>query len=209
MGSGWFCEEPSPRLPRETQGKRRAHEGCLRCSPHELHLTQVGTISKHTRQIPLFCPPPLALCFAPLSQQGLPRNSHLSSALVRPAEKALFGPPAAAAAPSALLSRGSEYSMYRRPAKAARTESTLGQHPSSDAPTAGVHHPRAASDPHHDQHAAASMAAAADTHPTWSIPSTFKSWEVDHTRFQFKRMLGKGACASAMSWQCLSCPAAT
>ncbi|CAE7782971.1 MPK9, partial [Symbiodinium sp. KB8] len=40
------------------------------------------------------------------------------------------------------------------------------------------------------------MAAAADTHPTWSIPSTFKSWEVDHTRFQFKRMLGKGSYGS-------------
>lgn len=34
--------------------------------------------------------------------------------------------------------------------------------------------------------------AAAGAAPSWTVPEKFLSWDVDHTRFEMKRVLGKG-----------------
>ena len=35
-------------------------------------------------------------------------------------------------------------------------------------------------------------AAGSSSGPRWAIPEKFLSWDVDHTRFEMKRILGKG-----------------
>lgn len=91
--------------------------------------------------------------------------------------------------------------MSQRAQKAARTQSVTGNNTSTDAPSASA---RSGQDAVNMSHAGAAQGqGGAGGHPKWAIPHQFADWEVDHTRFQFKRMLGKGAWASS-SLQCMS-----
>ena len=97
------------------------------------------------------------------------------------------------------LQRPSRF-MSQRAQKAARTQSVTGNNTSTDAPSASA---RSGHDAVNMSHAAAAHGqGGAVGHPKWAIPHQFADWEVDHTRFQFKRMLGKGMSSAAASVQC-------